>query len=349
MRMTHVDAGLRTLMPAETEPQDRVWMSFPVPGHDEFDGTPDERDGARRAWAAVANAAVEFEPVTVVVDPSEVANARALLAAEVELVVAPLDDAWLRDNGPTFVHVDDGSVAAVTWVFNGWGQQQPADRDARIGALVAQVAGVPVVPSPMVNEGGGILTDGRGTVVVTETVQLDPLRNPGLTRSDVERELARTTGATNVVWLARGLTRDSERFGTRGHADLLVAFPSPGVALVHTQEDPSHPDHEVSREVMAAMRASTTADGSPWSIVELCAPATLRDDTGWVDWSYVNHTPVNGGVVACAFDDAHDARAADVLASVYPGRRIVPVDARRIFARGGGIHCITQQQPSARA
>lgn len=348
--MTHVDARLRTrLMPAETEPQDRVWMSFPVPEHDEFDGTPGERDGARRAWSAVANAAVEFEPVTVVVDPSEEDNARALLTDGIDLVVAPLDDAWLRDNGPTFVHDADGTLAAVSWVFNGWGQQQSAERDDLVAARVAEVAGVPVVTSPLVNEGGGIVTDGRGTVVVTETVQLDPLRNPGLTRVDVERELARTIGATNVIWLARGLTRDAQRFGTRGHADLLVAFPSPGVALVHTQEDPAHPDHAISREIAATMRASTTADGEAWTIVEMPAPATLTDEAGWVDWSYINHAPVNGGVIACAFDDTHDERAADILASVYPGRRIVPVDARPIFARGGGIHCITQQQPSARA
>lgn len=348
--MRHDDAGGRArLMPAETDPQDRVWLSFPVPEHDGFDGTPDERDEARKAWSAVANAAVAFEPVTVVVDPSEASRARALLADDVDLVVAPLDDAWLRDNGPTFVHDADGSVAAVSWVFNGWGQQQPAGRDDLVAARVADEAGVPVIASPLVNEGGGIVTDGRGTVVVTQTVQLDPLRNPGLTRLDVERELARTIGATNVIWLERGLTRDAERFGTRGHADLLVAFPSPGVVLVHRQEDPTHPDHEISREVLATMRASTDAAGHPWTIVEVPAPATLADETGWVDWSYINHTPVNGGVIACAFDDPVDRRAADLLASVYPGRRIVPVDARPIFARGGGIHCITQQQPSARA
>jgi agmatine deiminase len=78
------------------------------------------------------------------------------------------------------------------------------------------------------------------------------------------------------------------------------------------------------------------------------APATLTDSEGYVDYSYINHLVVNGGVIACGFGDAHDADAVAILAEQYPGRRVVTVDARPLFARGGGIHCITQHQPSAR-
>jgi agmatine deiminase len=71
----------------------------------------------------------------------------------------------------------------------------------------------------------------------------------------------------------------------------------------------------------------------------------LRDEGGFVDFSYVNHVLVNDGVIACAFDDPADADAAAILREAYPGRRVVTVDARPLFERGGGIHCITQQQP----
>lgn len=335
-------------MPAETAPQDRVWMAYPVAGFSTRDETPDQRREAREAWSAVANAVVEFEPVTVVVDPSEIDNANATLDPRVETVTARLDDSWIRDSGPTFVHADDGSVAAVTWTFNGWGAQEWArwDNDEKIGRFVAEQAGVPRLDSGLVNEGGGIVVDGNGTVVLTETVQLDPGRNPDRDKTEIEAEIRAKTGARQVIWLKRGLYRDTRQFGTRGHADILVAFPNPGTVLIHTQNDPDHPDHERSREIREVFESSTDADGDPWRIVELPAPEVTRDDEDFVDYSYINHLVVNGAVIACAFDDPADERAIEILAEEYEGRRIVPVPARAIFERGGGVHCITQHQPS---
>lgn len=115
---------------------------------------------------------------------------------------------------------------------------------------------------------------------------------------------------------------------------------------MHTQRDAAHPDYQVSRTVRAALEATHDAAGRPWDIVEMPAPATLTDDEGYVDYSYINHLVVNGGVIACSFDDPHDADAVAILAEQYPGRTVVTVDARPLFERGGGIHCITQQQPS---
>lgn len=335
-------------MPAETAPQDRVWMAYPVAGFSARDETPEERREARAAWSAVANAIVDYEPVTMVVDPSEIDNARETLDSRVEIVTAPLDDSWMRDSGPTFVHADDGSVAAVTWVFNGWGAQEWArwDQDEKLGPFVAEQGGIPRVDSDLVNEGGGIVVDGNGTVVLTETVQLDPGRNPKLAKEQVEAEIRAKTGARQVIWLKRGLYRDTRQFGTRGHADILVAFPRPDTALIHTQENPDHPDYERSREIREKFESSTDADGNPWRIVELPAPEVVRDSEDFVDYSYINHLVVNGAVIACAFDDPADERAVEILAAEYEGREIVPIQARAIFDRGGGVHCITQHQPS---
>lgn len=336
-------------MPAEYAPQERIWMAFPCEGYSLGD-TDQARHEARSTWAAVAHAVAEFEPVTVVVHPQERAIADRYLSTAVDVIEAPLNDAWMRDIGPTFVHAADGSVAAVDWVFNGWGAQDWAqwDLDSTIGRFVADAAGVPLISSGLVNEGGGIQVDGEGTVLVTETVQLDPGRNPDLQRHDVEAELARTIGATHAVWLPRGLTRDFERFGTRGHVDIVAAITAPGRLLVHVQRDPSHPDYQVCREIRAALEASHDATGRQWEITEMPAPATLTDADGFVDYSYINHLVVNGGVIACGFGDIHDAGAAAILAEQYPGRRVITVDARPLFERGGGIHCITQQQPASR-
>jgi agmatine deiminase len=331
-------------MPPEWAPHERTWMAWPSSGYTLGD-SDSEADEARRAWASVANAIVRFEPVTMVVHPSDVEVARGFLDPAVEVVTAGLDDAWMRDIGPTFVVGDDGALAGVDWVFNGWGAQDWATwaEDAQIAGRICELVGVPVVGSPLVNEGGGIHVDGEGTVLLTRTVQLGEGRNAGWTQEQVEEELRRTIGAERFVWVDRGLTRDYDEFGTRGHIDIVACFADPGTVLFHDQLDPAHPDHAVSAEVRATL-ATALPDVR---LVGVPAPETLRDDDGWVDYSYINHYVCNGAVILCAFDDPGDDRAVAILREAYPGREIVLVDARPLFARGGGIHCITQQQPAA--
>ncbi|MGH1525185.1 agmatine deiminase family protein [Leifsonia sp. L25] len=337
-------------MPAETAPHERTWMAFPRAGITLGDDAASAEE-AYAAWTAVAHAVAEFEPVTMVVDPSERERAARMLGSHVEQVEAPLDEFWMRDFGPTFV-VDDerpGVLGAVDWTFNGWGDPEWSEwrKSAEIARFVADRTGAELVSSVLVNEGGGIHVDGDGTVLLTETVQLDPRRNKYADKARVEAELARTIGATHAVWLPRGLTRDYDDFGTNGHVDIVATIPAPGRLLLHTQRNPEHPDFEVSRELRAFLSGTTDAAGRAWDIVDLPAPATLRDEEGFVDWSYVNHLVVNDGVIACGFgEEAADAEATEILEAVYPGSRVSMVDSRPIFARGGGIHCITQQQPA---
>lgn len=336
-------------MPAETAPHECTWMAFPRAGLTLGDSAASAEE-AYAAWTAVAHAVAEFEPVTMVVDPSERDRARRMLGSSIEQVEAPLDDFWMRDFGPTFVIDDErpGVLGAVDWIFNGWGAPKWStwEKDREIARFMARRVGAELVSSVLVNEGGAIHVDGEGTVLVTETVQLDPGRNPYADKARVEAELARTLGAAHTVWLPRGLTRDYEDLGTRGHVDMVATMPSPGRVLLHTQTNPGHPDFDVSRTLHAFLETQVDAKGRPFQIIPLPAPETLRDDEGFVDWSYVNHLVVNGGVIACGYGEKRaDALAAEILAEAYPGRRVITVDARPILARGGGIHCITQQQP----
>ena len=330
-----------TRWPAEWERHERTWMAWPSTGYSLGD-TEVEIAEARGAWASVANAIVKYEPVTMVVDPSAVDIAREWLDNRVDIVEANLDDAWMRDIGPTFVKGPNDAAFGVDWIFNGWGAQSWAtwDHDASIGRAVLTSADVPVIWSSLTNEGGGIHTNGEGIVLVTETVQLDPGRNPGWTRDEVERELFDTLGATRVVWLPRGLTRDYDDFGTRGHVDIVAAFCNPTTVLYHDQRNSEHPDFAVSEEV----RNLLEAEG--FDLIPIPAPETLRDDEGFVDYSYINHYVCNNAVILCGFDDSGDVVAKGILEKAYPGRTVELVDARALFARGGGIHCITQQQPA---
>lgn len=328
------------VMPAEWEKHERTWVAFPTAGYT-LGNTEADAEAARRAWANVANQASDFEPVTVLVNPGDIAVAKKYLSSQIETVEIPLNDAWIRDSGPTFVK-DGKKLAAINWIFNGWGAQQWAsyDKDEKVATEVAELCKAELINSNLVNEGGGFHVDGRGRVLLTETVQLGSGRNPNLTKAEVEAEIHQRLGTNQAIWIKRGLTRDYAEFGTQGHIDIVACFAPDGRVLYHDQRNPNHPDHLVSGGVRQTL---ISAGLEPVSIP---APSTLRDGEGFVDYSYINHYVLNNGVLLCSFNDEQDKEAKSILRECYPGREIVLVDATELFARGGGIHCITQQQPA---
>jgi agmatine deiminase len=330
------------VMPAEWQPHERTWMAWMEEDYSK-ESTEESTIEMHRAWASVANTIVNFEPVSMLVSLEHEAEARAYLDPRVELVIANIDDGWMRDSGPTFVKNGD-EIAAVDWVFNGWGNQggwANWEKDDAVASFIADKAGVPSFRSKLVNEGGGIHVNGAGALLVTETVQLGEERNPGWSRAEVEAELNARLGTNQVLWLRRGLTRDYEDFGTKGHVDIVACFADETTILFHDQQDESHPDFAVSHEVKRTLEETTN-----FKLVGVPAPKQLRDEHGFVDYSYINHYICNGAVILCGFDDENDQVAKSILEEVYSGREIVLVDARPLFARGGGIHCITQQQPA---
>ena len=326
--------------PAEWERHERTWLAFPHAGYT-LGETELAQLEARKTWAAVANAASEFEPVSCVINPGDLANAKRFLSSAIELIEIEIDDAWIRDSGPSFV-IDGETVKAINWVFNGWGAQDWASfkKDAKLATAVGNHLGLEVIDSPLTNEGGGFHVDGKGSVMLTRTVQLGRERNPNWSQQQVESEIHQKLGTTNAIWLERGLTRDYEEFGTKGHVDIVSCFTPDGRVLVHDQQNQNHPDYMVSMEVRDLFGAAG------FEVISVPAPQQIKDQHGFVDYSYINHYVLNDAVLLCAFDEKRDHDVKAMLADVYPGREIVLLDARELFARGGGIHCITQQQPA---
>ena len=330
------------VFPAEWQPHARTWLAFPTSGYT-LGETESDHDKARKAWASVANHASEFEPVSVVVNPGDELIAKKYLSAACELIPIPINDAWIRDSGPSFV-IENRELKAINWVFNGWGGQEWAsyDKDAKLATEIAKLIGVEVLDSPLVNEGGGFHVSGSGELLLTKTVQLGKGRNPKLSANEVEAQMHELLGTNKAIWLERGLTRDYEEFGTQGHVDIVACFTPDGRVLYHDQRNPNHPDYPVSAEVRELFIRSG------YEVVSVPAPQILSDGEGPVDFSYINHYVLNHAVLLCAFDDPRDKEAKAILRGVYPGREIVLINATEIFARGGGIHCITQQQPEVK-
>lgn len=312
-------------MPAEREPHLRTWMFWPCRA-----GLWPDIAATRRAFAQVAEAIAAFEPVIMAARPEDLAD---VARAGLDGWSVPLDDSWARDSGPTFLR-----GASVQWRFNAWGgKYQPFDQDARFATRVAQKEGLPVRAAPLVCEGGAIHSDGQGMLLTTEQCLLNPNRNPGMSREAVTSLLCEFTGAERMVWLGSGFS-DSE---TDGHVDNIACFIRPGRVLVGVPDSKSHPDHAPVMEAIARLK------NEGLDIVELVQPRTIRHDRRGrlLQASYINFALCNGGLVMPAFDDPHDEPARALLADCFPERIVTVVPALDIVAGGGGIHCITQQQP----
>ncbi len=329
--------------PAEWGPHKRTWMCWPC--RTEAWGGPEGLLRAKQAVARVARAISTFEPVVMAAREQDVAEVALATAGKAEIFQVPLDDSWARDIGPTFLLGSDGRKAAVQWQFNAWGNKyHPYTEDAAFAARAADVADAPVYYAPLVCEGGAIHSDGEGTLITTEQCLLNPNRNPNLTRQQVEERLALFTGARRIVWLGDGFL-DEE---TDGHVDNIACFASPGRVIVGVPVSRSHPDFEPVMEAIRRLKILRDAQGKRFEIVEIEQPRKWRED--WrgcpLAASYVNFYLPNGGVVMPSFDDVSDERARAVLADCFPDRDILQVDALDIVQGGGGIHCITQQEPA---
>ncbi len=296
-------------------------------------------------FARVANAIARFEPVKMVVDPSAVAGAKALCGAGVELIEQAVNDSWCRDSGPSFICHPQQGVAGVSWRFNAWGGKSAHDLDESLARRVLNDLGLECFGTPLGNEGGAIHVDGEGTLITTESVLLNPNRNPGMTKAEVEAFFERLLGIKKTIWLPGDpdhVTGDM----TDGHVDGVCAFARPGVLLVDATHDRGSVYAEVVRENRRALELATDARGRRFEMLELFEATDAVDTEAEVFCaSYTNFYIANGAIIMPAYGIAADQVAAGVLAQTFPGREIVPVHINHLAHGGGGVHCITQQQP----
>ncbi len=328
-------------MPAEWAPHACTWMCWPC--RPDAWGSSDGLLRAKAATVRVAQAIAGFEPVVMAARRADVAEARRMCGRASQIFEVALDDSWARDIGPNFLSGREG--AGVVWRFNAWGgKYEPYTNDREFAGRVLACRNARSFLAPIVCEGGAIHVDGEGTLMTTEQCLLNPNRNPGRTREQIEGMLAAYTAAKRILWLP-GHFSDEE---TDGHIDNIACFAAPGRLLLGVPAMKSHPDTEAIAAARRQLAAVRDAQGRALEIVELVQPRGMR-----VDWrgrplaaSYVNFYLANGGVVMPAFDDPADAVARAVLADCFPGRKIAQVEVLDIVQGGGGIHCITQQEPA---
>ena len=345
---TQTPAALGFAMPAEWEPQEAVWLSWPR---------------NRRTWpggfrpipatfAVVAREISLREKVRINLAARHQRSARALVAragadmANVEFFDHPTNDAWCRDHGPIFIrNASTGEVALTDWVFNAWGgKYAPFDLDNRIPRRIGRALGLRRFPSAMVLEGGSIDVNGRGLLLTTESCLLNPNRNPGLTRGSIERALGDFLGARTVLWLGGGIRGDD----TDGHVDDLARFFSEAGVVAAVERGGRGPNHRALAENLERLRSLRTPGGRRLRVVELPMPAPRMRRGQMLPATYANFLVINGAVLVPSFrQPRRDREAQEVLASCFPGRRIVPIDCLELVRGLGTLHCISQQQPAS--
>ncbi len=335
---TPVSKGFR--LPPEGGPHARCWMAWPCRRALWGDGL----GAAADAYAAVAQAIARFEPVTMIAPPSLVEEARARCGPTVTVEPLPLDDSWMRDIGPTFLRNEAGTVAGVSWRFNAWGGKYPTyAEDAALAGRLLDRLYVERYDAPFVLEGGAFHGDGEGTLIVTESVLLNPNRGGPRSRSEMEVILSDWLGIDKVIWLPAGLAGDE----TDGHVDNVACFTAPGAVLALVAPSSDDPNYAILQRNLAVLASETDAKGRPLRVTTIEQP-TLRDEAGGpMSASYINFYVANRGVVMPEFSIDQDAAAAATVQAAFADRTVIRIDARPIVRGGGGIHCITQQQPDS--
>ena len=347
-------------MPGEFEPHEGCWMLWPERG-DTW------RLGAKPAQACfvkVAEAICAFEPVTIGVNHRQWENARAALAGAIQVVEISSNDAWMRDVGPTFVVNNEGLVRGVDWEFNAWGGLKgglyfPWDQDLLVARKVLEIERLDRYSPPLILEGGSIHVDGDGTLITTEECLLNPNRNPGLSKQEIENHLKAYLSVEKIIWLNKGVYMDE----TDGHVDNLCCFVKHGVIVLLWTDDTSDPQYEISRNAYEILSKTRDAKGRKIEVHKIHQPGPLfmtKQESLGVDFSkgtlprkegdrlagsYVNFYVANRGVIVPQFNDPHDKAALETIRHLYPDREVIGIQAREILLGGGNIHCITQQQP----
>jgi len=328
-------------LPAEYEPQSAVWLTWP--------GNPATwtrcRPAAEQAYAAFAAVISRRQPLEITCCAAWQPHARQrLIEAQADLQAItfhdwPSNDAWCRDYGPLFVHTESGGRAVLDLPYNAWGGKFPPwDDDDAIAKRVSELRKLPCHRLPIFGEGGAIEVNRQGVMLTTESVWLNPNRNPGLTKIEAERVFAEFFGVRETFWLPEGMVGDD----TDGHIDTITRFVDDDT-VVSVLPDESDPNYRILRDNFDKLTER-------FEVIPLPHPAPIRPEN-WreelLPATYANFLILNEAVLVPTYrQPERDQDALGVLRETFPGREVLPLDCGDIIWEGGALHCLSMQEPT---
>jgi agmatine deiminase len=356
MKKTPAERGFA--MPAEWEPHEATWVGWP---HCRSDW-PGKLSAIEWVYGEIVRKIAEGEKVRIIVDSAaRKARATRILTrahatlANVEYFRWPSDRGWSRDFGPVCVRKGGArpEVAVAKFRFTAWAKYPDWRNDDLIASRIADRLNLRLFPvmrggGMVVLEGGGIDVNGAGTLLTTEECFLDQktqCRNPGMTRAEYGEVFRDYLGAANVIWLGRGITGDD----THGHVDDLCRFVNRDTVVLVQEKNAADVNYGPLRENRERLQEARLEDGSKPDVVELPMPAPLHYGRWRLPASYANFYVANAAVIVPTFNDPADRAALGILGELFRDRPVVGVHAVDLVLGFGTLHCLTQQQPRARA
>ncbi len=342
-------ASLGYHMPAEWEPHEATWLSWPRPDGISF---PDSYEKVVPTLAKMVHALAGSEKVNINVCDDE---HEALVRKHLTKAHAKFDhvtfhhiqtnEPWCRDHGPIYLKREEApKMAIVDWDYNAWGWKYPPfDLDDDVPKRIAERQNLPIFFPKMVLEGGSIEVNGAGTLLTTKSCLLNPNRNPDLTQKDIEQKLRDYLGVKQILWLGDGIEGDD----TDGHVDDLTRFVNRTTVVTVVEEDENDSNHDPLLANYEALLTMEAEDGTPLEVIKMPMPRKIVRDGQRLPASYANFYIGNKVVLLPVFADSHDKWAVAVLEKAFPKRKIVPIDCRELIWGLGAFHCLTQQQPSS--
>jgi agmatine deiminase len=328
-------------MPAEWEPQEAIWLTWP---HNELTWPGGMLEEVEQAYVQIIRALHTGQKVKLLVrdSESETRVRRALEREDIalsQIVFVPVaaEDSWIRDYGPTFVvNREQRHLAMVKWIFNAWGNKyDDLVGDDRIPPELNKYLRLPMFEPGIVLEGGSIEVNGAGTVLTTEQCLLNQNRNPRLSRENIEEYLREYLNVSTVLWLREGIAGDD----TDGHIDDVARFVNEDTVLCAFEDDPADENHAVLKENYERLT------GFGLNVVKLPMPGDIIDGHARLPASYANFYIGNSAVVVPIFGHSNDQRALDIIQQCFPSRRVTGVHAVAMVHGLGTIHCCSQQEP----
>ncbi len=357
MKSNFTPRELGYFFPAEFAPQHATWLSWP---HKE-ESWPGKLTTIYAPYAEFVLQLADHQKVCINVSGQAmeafakqqlVTSPYALTCRNLESLLSnilffyhPTNDAWCRDHGPAFLnHADGQTQVIVDWAYNAWGDKYPPyDLDDVIPSLIGKAVGMDVFHPGIVMEGGSVEFNGTGTVLTTSACLLNPNRNPGLTKMQIEEYLVEYYGVDHILWLGEGIVGDD----TDGHIDDITRFVNEDTVVTVVEHAASDDNYHILRENLRNLQKLSLADGRKLSIVELPMPSPVVFEGQRLPASYANFYISNKKVIVPTFrDDKNDTLALEVLEECFPDRQIIGIDSVDIIWGLGSFHCLSQQQPA---